>query len=212
MWRNCALTLILSFFVFIVNASAPKGFAVLKDTTTFKTKMTVASKKINTLESDFEQIKHLSILSEKVKSKGHFQFKKDNKLKWAYTTPYNYSIFLNDDKMYIKDKGKVSKYNTKTNKLFKGINDMLLNIVKGNLFDTKEYKIEYFYSSKEYFVRLTPRKATTQKFLKTIELNISKTDYSVTKVKMAEPSGDYTSITFTNRKTNKAIPDAVFKP
>jgi outer membrane lipoprotein-sorting protein len=201
------------FLIFISAASfaqAPKGFTAMKDTTAFRQKMEAQSKLTNTMESDFTQEKYLSVMSENIVSKGHFCFKKTNMLRWEYTSPYSYLIAINKDKMFIRDNGKVNKYDINSNKMFKSINEMMVATVQGNLLNNKDYKAKYYEGDKYYLIELTPVQKAAKDFLKNILLFISKTDYSVEKVKMVEPSDDYTSIDFTNRKTNQPIADEKF--
>jgi outer membrane lipoprotein-sorting protein len=188
----------------------PQGFKPVKDTAAFKLKMQEQSKLIQTMESDFTQEKYLSVMSEKIISKGHFMFKKKNMLRWEYNQPYNYTIAINKDKMFIKDKGKVSKYDINSNKMFKSINEMMVSTVDGTLLNNKDYKTSYYENEKFYLLELIPIQKGAKDFLKAIHLYIDKTDYSVLKVKMIEPGDDYTLIEFANRKTNQAIGDEKF--
>jgi outer membrane lipoprotein-sorting protein len=199
---------------FIISASSfaqiPSGYKAIKDTASFKQKMEAQSKLINSIESDFTQEKYLSVMSENIVTKGHFLFKKINMLRWEYTSPYSYLIVINKDKMFIKDNGKISKYDINSNKMFKSINEMMVATVQGNLLNNKDYKANFFEGDKFYLIELSPVQKAAKDFLKTIQLYISKTDYSVEKVKMIEPSDDYTAIDFTNRKTNQTIGDEKF--
>lgn len=205
---------ILYFLLLILSTSSfaqtPSGYKPIKDTVAFKHKMEAQSKLINSIESDFTQEKYLSVMSENITTKGHFLFKKVNMLRWEYTSPYSYLIVINKDKMFIKDNGKINKYDINSNKMFKSINEMMVATVQGNLLNNKDYKANFFEGDKFYLIELSPVQKATKEFLKTIQLYINKTDYAVEKVKMIEPSEDYTSIDFTNRKTNQAIGDEKF--
>jgi len=205
-------TLYILFFMITGSAFAqiPAGYKTIKDTATFKQKMEVQSKLINSIESDFTQEKYLSVMSENIITKGHFLFKKVNLLRWEYTSPYSYLIVINKDKMFIKDNGKISKYDINSNKMFKSINEMMVATVQGNLLNNKDYKANYYEGDKFYLIELSPVQKAAKDFLKNIQLYINKTDYAVEKVKMIEPSDDYTSIDFTNRKTNQTISDEKF--
>ena len=57
------------------------------------------SKNTLSIESDFVQEKNLQVLSEKIISKGHFTFKKENRLRWEYTSPSKYLIVINNQKI-----------------------------------------------------------------------------------------------------------------
>lgn len=182
----------------------------MKDTLVFKQKMQEQSKLINSMESNFTQEKYLSVMSEKIITKGHFYFKKTNMLRWEYTEPYNYVIAINKDKMFIKDNGKVSKYDINANKMFKSINEMMMNTVQGNLLNNKEYKHVFYENEKNYLVELSPVQKAAKDFLKNIYLYIDKSDYAVIKVKLVEPGDDYTMIDFLERKSNQPIADEKF--
>lgn len=207
---NTSIIIFSLFFSISVSAQIPSGFKTIKDTAAFKQKMEAQSKLVNSIESDFTQEKYLSVMSENIITKGHFYFKKVNMLRWEYTEPLKYLIAINKDKMFIKDNGKVSKYDINSNKMFKSINDMMVNTVQGNLLGNKDYKATYFENDKLYLLELMPLQKGAKDFLKVIQLYIDKTDYSIVKVKMIEPGDDYTSIDFSNRKTNQPISDEKF--
>src|SRR3954469_22131713 len=160
--------LLILFFLssLAAHAQVPAGFKPVKDTTAFKQKMEAQSRLITSLESDFTQEKYLSVMSEKIISKGHFQFKKVNMLRWEYNDPYNYLIAINKDKMFIKDQGKVSKYDINSNKMFKSINEMMVNTVQGNLLNNKDYKAKFYENDKFYLLELSPTQKGAKDFLK----------------------------------------------
>jgi outer membrane lipoprotein-sorting protein len=205
---------LISFALFLICsfsfAQAPEGYKVVKDTAAFKTNMQNSSKNLNTQESDFIQEKYLSVMSEKIITKGHFCFKKVNFLRWEYTDPLKYLIVINKDKIFIKDKGKVSKYDINSNKMFKSLNEMMVSSVNGNLLNNKDYKAKYYEGEKYYLLELTPVQKAAKDYIKTIHLYVNKTQYAVEKVKMTEPGDDYTMIEFVNRKVNQPIPDEKF--
>lgn len=203
------LFLLLSLPI-VVLSQVPTGFKAMKDTTSFKQKMEAQSKLINSMESNFTQEKYLSVMSEKIITKGHFYFKKVNMLRWEYTDPYKYVIAINKDKMFIKDNNKITKYDINSNKMFKSINEMMVNTVQGNLLNNKDYKPAFYENDKQYLVELSPVQKAAKDFLKNIYLYIDKTDYTVVKVKLTEPGDDYTTIDFTERKSNQPIADEKF--
>lgn len=188
----------------------PKDFKALKDTSTFKSKLQEKARITNTIESNFTQEKNLSMLSEKIISKGHFCFKKTNLLRWEYLSPSAYLIVINKDKIFIKDGKKVSKYDANSNKMFKGINDMMLNSVQGNVLNHKEFKISYFENEKYYLVEMSPKGKEMKEYLKSISMYFDKLDYTVSKIRMTELSDDYTNIEFNSKKINETIADTQF--
>jgi outer membrane lipoprotein carrier protein len=112
--------------------------------------------------------------------------------------------------MLIKEKGKVKTYDASSNKMFKGLNDMMLTTASGNVLQSKDYKYKLFENDYYFQIQLFPNANTTKKFVKMIEILVEKTDYTVSQIKMIEPSEDYSSISFSNKKINAPISDEKF--
>lgn len=209
--KNFRLIIIFPLAIISSNLFAqPKGFKALSDTAAFRKKFNEKSKSISSNEADFSQEKYISVMTEKILSKGKFYYKKNNLMRWENTEPTKQIIVLNNAKMIIKDKNKIKTYDANSNKLFKGLNEMMLTTASGNMLNSKEYKNALFENEKYYLIELKPIQATTKKFVKTIEILVEKTDYTVFQIKMNEPSDDYTKIQFFNKKLNQPIEDKLF--
>ncbi len=205
--------IILVLFVLISGLTAKAqlvGYTTVADLPKFKEQFTVIAKKTETIKSDFTQEKNLSMLSEKIVSKGKFWFKKDNLLRMEYTNPYEYLMILNKDNMYIKDGQKENKVSTKSNKLFQQINKITIDCVQGAVFSNPDFVTKVYENKSTYLVELSPVGKALKEFFKTINVIINKSDYEVTTIEMMENSGDNTIIRFTNREINTIIPDAIF--
>lgn len=197
-------------FFFPLMTYGQLSFLPMKDTILFKTRIAEKARETKTIDSDFIQEKNLSVISEKIISKGHFYFKKENLLRWEYRDPFEYLIVINKDKVFIKDEEKVSRYDMNSNKMFKNINDLMIASVQGNVLSSKDYSIKYLENIDYFLVEMTPVQKGAREFLKTINLFFNKKEYTVSKVKMIEPSGDFTSIDFVNQKKNEPIADSKF--
>ncbi len=188
-----------------------QSFTPMKDISLFKTKLQEASKKANTVMSDFVQEKNLSVLSNKIISKGNFRFKKENKVRWEYLQPYKYLIIINGDKIFIQDQNQKKQYDAQSNKIFKEINNFMMGCIQGDILNKeKEYKIEFFENEKFYFVKLIPKSVKMKQIMSEIQIYFDKKDFSVSRLKMIEDGGDYTSIEFSNKTMNADIPDEKF--
>lgn len=207
-WNFCMLTLFLSVPFFVQAQSA--SFQKVQNTAAFEAKVTKMATTTNTIESDFVQEKHLSFMSENIESSGHFTFKKDNLLRWSYSAPFEYLIVLNGSKVLIQDNGRVSEYDMEANKIFRDINDMMLELVQGKVFDNPRYAMSHFENTSSYLTKLTPVSKEMQGYVEEIHIYFDKKDGAVNSIKMVESGGDYTLITFTNRKLNIAVSDEKF--
>ncbi|MGH1337857.1 MAG: LolA family protein [Aureispira sp.] len=187
-------------------------FHPMKDSKAFQEELHQVAAKTKALESDFTQIKHLDVLSEDIESTGRLIYKATNNLRWEYSAPLNYLIVLSQGKISIKDEDKVSSYDLSGNQTFEKVNEMIIGSIQGDLLlEEQDYRYEFKESSQQYLVVLFPKQAKVQEFMKSINIYFSKKDYSVQQLQMMEQSGDFTRITFSNKKINGNISDAVFR-
>ncbi len=197
-------------FLLIPFISFSQSYKTLKDTLLLKQKIESMSKSTISIESDFTQEKNLSMLSEKIISKGHFVFKKENLLRWEYNSPSKYLIVINKEKVVIKDEKKTTKYDMNSNKIFKEINDIMLSCVQGTIFKSNKFKTNYFENERYYKLELLPQVKNMKETFKKINLYFDKTVTSVTKIEMIEGNEDLTLLDFTNKKINAPVVENIF--
>ena len=203
--------LLLSCIVFIINTQAQTpGFKAVADAAAFKTQFAKASQNTQSIQSDFVQEKNLSMLSDKIVSKGKFWFKKDNKVRMEYSTPSYYLLVMNGRDIKTKDGQKESHVSAKGNKMFEQINKMTVDCVQGNVLNSADFSSRILENTQSYLLELTPVNKTLAQYFKTIHLLVDKKDYSVSAIQMFEAGGDDTSINFSHKQLNVNIPDAVF--
>lgn len=194
------------------------GFAMVAQETTmtpdeiisFKEKVIAESQSTKTITSDFVQYKHLDFLSNDVKTSGKMAFKAPNKVKWEYTDPYQYSVVFQEDQLLINDGGTKSKVDIGNSKLFKKLNELIVNSVKGNMFHDEDFEVSFYKSPKYDKAVFVPKDRKIAEYIASFELLFNKDDAQVHEVKMVEPSKDFTQIIFQNRILNSEINDSVF--
>ena len=198
--------------MFLVSFAFSQGpLTEIKNSASFKQKFTEATRKTQTIEANFIQEKNLSILSEKIITKGRFMFKKEKKLRWEYTEPFHYLIILNNGTMFIQDEEKKSKIDIRSNKMFAEINSIIMGCVQGNLFnDEKKFLSSFFENSRSFMVKLKPLASNLKEYLSEIRIFFDKDNFKVTRLEMHEPSGDYTNIDFFGEKINTNLTDEKF--
>lgn len=200
----------LFLLLFLPVACFSQTFKNVKDTSALKLKIENMSKATTSIESDFLQEKNLSVLSEKIISKGHFVFKKENLLRWEYLSPSKYLIVINKEKVIIKDEKKTNKYDMNSNKVFKEINDIMVSCVQGTIFKSNKFKTVYYENEKYYKLELLPQVKNMKETFKKINLYFDKNVTSVAKMEMVEVNEDLTLIEFSNKKVNAPVADNIF--
>jgi len=186
------------------------GYTAIADLVKFKTEFAAATQKTASIKSDFVQEKNLSMLSEKITSKGKFWFKKESQVRMEYVQPYQYLMILNKDKVYVKDGQKENKISTKSNKIFQQINKIMIDCMQGTTLNNPDFKTRVFENKNTALVELVPVTKGLKELFKAITVIVDKKDYSVSSIQMQEISGDNTIIRFINKELNANIPDALF--
>jgi Outer membrane lipoprotein-sorting protein len=186
------------------------GFTAVTDLAKFKTVFAAATQKTSSVKADFAQEKNLSMLSEKISSKGNFWFKKDSRVRMEYNQPFKYLMILNRDKVYVKDGQKETKVSTKSNKMFQQINKIMIDCMQGTMLGNTDFKTRIFENKTSALVELTPVTKGLKEMFRSINVIVDKKDFSVLSIEMKEISGDNTIMRFTNKELNAQIQDNLF--
>ncbi len=173
------------------------------------------AKKINTIKSNFRQIKHLSFLSDKVETGGVFLLKKDNGtnlVKWEYVTPFSYRIVLDGKSVFMKDGDKVTRFDMSSNSVFEELNEIMIGSLNGTILSENEkFSFDITEKGKKLFVNMIPVNSGMKEYFKEIKMVINRNDHTVVKLEMIETGGDSTEIFFNDRKINVPIDKKEFQ-
>jgi outer membrane lipoprotein-sorting protein len=211
-------SLIFLFFfvsIAILNAEAQKtgqtsGFTAVPNIEKFKQDFAVQNAKLTSIKSSFTQEKTLTLLTEKIVSKGDFWFKRNDKIKIAYTSPYQYILIINGDQMITKDQQKENHVNTSSNKLFRQVNRIVIECVQGTILTNKDFSVKIFESQSQFLMQVTPQAKAIKEFFSVINITLDKNDYSVDEIELNEQGGDLTRMHFSNKQLNIPVNDDVF--
>ena len=163
-----------------------------------------------TIFSDFTQEKEMSILNDKIITSGKFYFKKEKQLRWEYIHPFSYVITINGDEITIRNDGKISSFNSQSNKIFGEVNKIIIGSVRGTLLDDDTFSAFYSQSNGNFIVKLTPLSPRLKESLQEIIIHFNKKDFTVDRLEMIEQGGDFTKIYFTDKRINEPISDEKF--
>jgi len=201
------------FFVFLMQGLVGHSQTQLsiKEQQVFKEQVQQTAQQTQSIVSDFEQIRYLSVLENTITSQGTLVFKAADNIRWEYTAPFKYYVIFKDDKMLVNNEGKTDNINLSSNKLFRSFNDLLVKSIKGDMFDDAQFDIFYFKLKNGYLARFIPKEKRLQKYMAAFELTFTETSAEVTQVKLIEPNEDYTQIIFKNRKTNTKVSETAFE-
>lgn len=206
---------ILFLLIFLITNgstfSQDKNTSPIKDPSKLIQQINQASAQTNTITADFSQVKEMSFLEEKAISSGKFYFEKEKKLRWEYTKPFSYTIILNNDRLRIIDEGKSKDFEAGSNRMFLEIGNIMTGMVNGTLLNSPQFTTTWSEGPDYYLAELIPAGTGLKDYLSRIELKLNKQDFTVDELKMIEKSGDYTEISFHNKKLNETIPAEIFR-
>ena len=202
--------LLVCFFPLVPAIGQENDYHPLKDSASVREMIRKSSLDIHSIEASFVQVKHLDILENDIRSEGMFYFKRENKMRWEYDQPFKYIIVMTGDEILIKNENKVSAFNAKSNKLFTEVSRMMSVMLRGEIFDNPAFSVSLTGNKDFYLATAKPATKEMQQFLNTVYMYFEKKHLTVSKLRMLENSGDYTLITFHDKKINAEIPDSVF--
>lgn len=182
----------------------------IKEQERFKAKVIKVANNTKSMTGDFIQEKHLNMMDNVIISEGHLAFQSPNLVKWEYIKPFQNIALFKGDKLYVTNEGKKETLNLKSNKLFKSLNTLIINSIKGNMFDEEQFDISYAKTNDKYLVTFFPKEKRLKRFIKNFELQFSALSTEVEQVKLVEPNTDYTLIIFKNKQLNIDIPKDTF--
>lgn len=169
-------------------------------------KINAAVSKIETMQCDFVQTKHMKMLNNKMVSTGIMAYKQSDKLRWEYKKPYTYVFILNGTKVYLKKESQNDVIDIKQNKVFKSIAEIMMNSVIGKcLTNNTEFKVSISDVNNQWVASLIPQKKELKQMYSKIILYFGKASSIIQKVEMIEKNGDKTIIELKNVKLNKPV-------
>lgn len=170
-----------------------------------------AHKQMTSLSAQFTQRKSSALFTEDAVQKGKLNYKSPKMLRWEYTSPKAMTVIFANGKVLLKtDKGTVQN----PNKMLNEMGTMIIGTINGSfLNDASNFSAKYYKNSKTGAVTvvLTPVNKRIKAYYTKMTITLDAKTLLADKVVMQEVSGDTTTITFYDKKTNLNLPDSLFK-
>lgn len=180
------------------------------DEAAIRRRLNEATARITAMECNFVQTKHLSVLKDKMVSKGRMCYKKSDRLRWEYTSPYTYVFILNGNEVLLKNKNRSDIIDVDQNKMFREIVQIMLSSVVGNCLDDKNFKSSLKATAAEYIATLVPERKNMKQMFRQITLHFKRENACVTRVELTEKNDDRTVIELNNIRLNEKLDDNLF--
>jgi len=207
MYKN-SITLLVAFLCLMSVATAQTK-TVVKDATNYKTKLKQIAKETSSISASFKQEKIVSFMNEPQLSEGLFYYQQKDKMRWEEQKPNAYILLINAEKIRIKEGGKEKKMGGAA-KMMAQINSLMISLINGDIFESKDFTSQYFETSNRFIVELTPKNKKLKSIFNTIELSFDKKTLRLKKLTFNEKSGDKSMMTFFNEKFNQTLKNSLF--
>jgi outer membrane lipoprotein-sorting protein len=203
--------LFLSLFLSAAVSAQPKGFKPVTNIAALQQGLQKSTAAFQSIQADFTQVKHLSMLADKITSKGKFYYRKEDKVRIEYTTPFQYLVVMNGGQLMVKDEQKTSRINARSSKTMQSVNRIMLDCMRGTVFTNPDFKVTAYENGNNYLLSLSPANDAVKKLFKQIDVYLTRTGFDVDRLSMVEQGGDFTDMDFTRTQHNVALNDALFK-
>ncbi len=208
--RSVLLLLFCSFWAWNTDAQ-PKGYKQVANVPAFQQSLAKSTAALQTLQSDFVQTKHLSLLADKITSRGKFYYRKEDKVRIEYTSPFQYLLVMNGGQILVKDEQRTSRMNARTSKMMQSVNRIMIDCMRGSVFTNPDFKVTAYENGSGYLLSLSPVTEAMKKMFRQIDVYLTRSAFDVDRLVMTEQGGDYTDMDFTRSQHNLALNDALFK-
>ena len=164
---------------------------------------------IKTIVADFTQEKDLSILNDKIVSKGKMHYD-GGMLRWEYLTPYSYLFIMNGEKVLLQSSTSTTTGDVASNRIYRMIARIMMDTVTGKcLAGSGDFSVKTESSSGGTVAVLTPLKREMKSMFKEVRLHFGKDDYVET-IELVEGTGDRTVIKLSSVKYNTEVDPSLF--
>lgn len=172
-----------------------------------------SSRSVITIESNFKQIRELSILTDPLVSTGKFYFQKSDALRWEVTKPELMGFWVKGSrgKRWKGDETYAQTFGVSSVPFIDLFSRQVFAWTSGNVdFLTSHYQITIAEQC-PLALKLTPYNADEKQYLESVQIIFSDNLDHIQEVFIRLKDGDQTKIVFSNTVLNKSFPNALFE-
>ena len=145
------------FILFSCQLFAQNATFSTSEAKAFKESVSSKAETIENLQADFKQLKFMKTMEKTVESDGHIWYASPGRLKWSYTSPYDYELLFKDSSLYIIEDGKTRKMNTGNSELFEKMGELVAGSFNGRILEMDElFKTDFARYGKFVKATVTP--------------------------------------------------------
>ena len=156
--------------------------------------------KHSSINCNFKQTKHISILGENIISEGLFFYEKPDKLSMQYTNPEGDLMSIDGDKFVMITSGKRNETSAKSNAKMRGMKTILSSCLQGDVLQMEAAAITCEEDAKYYIVTADINKKTNKSNISKVTTYYNKSNLTVSILRTEEQDGSYTVYELVDKK------------
>lgn len=188
------------------------AFANAQDSikTDFLNKVNLFYDQLQTLTSNFEQVKTISIVTEDLVATGVFYYQKPGLIKWDQKEPDTYYFLINENEIIRFNGHKRQKLSPASPQaiIFK---DFIMGTVDGSIFNDNRFLSSFSKVDNVIVVNLIPKEKTMKKRIEKVILRFNYNTIFLNTLMIEEIGGDKTVINFFNQQINTDLDKTTFQ-
>ena len=199
---------LISVFVFLLLAVLTTAQDSIK--AEFIKRINASYDQINTLKSNFEQVKTISFMTEDLVARGMFYYQKPGLMKWDQTEPDAYFFLINENEIIRFNGQKRQKLSPGSPQalIFK---EFILGTVDGSIFNDARFESSFSKVNEIVEVIMTPKENKLKKRIDKIVLLFDYNSIFLNTLIIEENGGDKTVITFFDQQINIELDQTIFQ-
>jgi len=166
------------------------------------------------LKTDFVQEKNLAIFQNKIILKGRIYLQKPGRIAWHVDKPVKYSVLITDTmiRQWDEDTDQVQEISLSKNPVFKVAIGQLTTWFNGDYISLLDDYTVRIRRLDPFVLEFFPKETNAaKKFIKTVTITFREDEKYLKQIKIQEPSGDSTTLSFEDTVLNAPLEERFFK-
>jgi len=166
------------------------------------------------LKTDFVQEKNLAIFQNKIILKGRIYLQKPGRIAWHVDKPVKYSVLITDTmvRQWDEDTDQVQEISLSKNPVFKVAIGQLTTWFNGDYISLLDDYTVRIRRQDPFVLEFFPKETNAaKKFIKTVTITFREDEKYLKQIKIQEPSGDSTTLSFEGTVLNAPLEERFFK-
>jgi len=164
---------------------------------------------MKSIQGDMTQTKTFSFMTKPLVSTGQFRYATGDRLRWEFVKPSAYCILIDGQKVRLKENGSEKDLRS-VDRVMRQVKEVIIGCINGSIISDPAYKAVAAGKGNELRISMQPKDKRMRELIAGIEIIFGPTAKDLRSVRLTDPSGDTTLVTFQSVRINESIADRTF--